>query len=219
MVNIEQWTADFCAALEKTFQNRVLFIGLQGSYSRGEATEKSDIDMVVILDKLDYSDVQRYSDMLDTLADRELCCGFLSCKEDLANWDVPDLFQLFHDTIPLRGDLGGLIPGITDEDVVRAIKAGLCSIYHICVHNSLYGKKERTLKNLYKSASFVVQAIVYRETGEFVRTQKELLERAAPSDKPVISEFIRLKGGGEADLAALSGLLFDWVRYRLNDLG
>ncbi|MBR4555106.1 MAG: nucleotidyltransferase domain-containing protein [Ruminococcus sp.] len=219
MIDIEKWTSEFCAALENTFRNRVLFIGLQGSYSRGEATDKSDIDMVVILDKLDYSDVQRYSDMLDTLTHRELCCGFLSCREDLAKWDVPDLFQLFHDTAALRGDLGSLIPEITDEDVVRAIKTGLCSIYHICVHNSLYGRKERTLKNLYKSASFVIQAIVYRETGEFVRTQRELLERAGDSEKPIISEFIRLKKGGEADLAALSELLFDWVRYRLNDLG
>lgn len=219
MTDIDKWTADFCTALDKTFPDRVLFIGLQGSYSRGEATDKSDIDMVVILDRLGYSDVQRYSDMLDTLTDRELCCGFLSCKEDLANWDVPDLFQLFHDTVPLRGDLGRLIPPIHDEDVVRAIKTGLCSIYHICVHNSVYGKKESTLKNLYKSASFVIQAIVYRETGEFVRTQRELLERAGDSEKPIISEFIRLKKGGEADLAALSKLLFDWVRYRLNDLG
>lgn len=38
--------------LNKSFRDRVWFVGLQGSYGRGEATETSDIDIVVILDEL-----------------------------------------------------------------------------------------------------------------------------------------------------------------------
>ena len=52
MVNLSTWLHTFLSALEETFPNRVWFVGLQGSYARGEATEASDIDIVVILDEL-----------------------------------------------------------------------------------------------------------------------------------------------------------------------
>ena len=52
MIDITTWMANFLQALNKTFANRVWFVGLQGSYGRGEATETSDIDVVVILNEL-----------------------------------------------------------------------------------------------------------------------------------------------------------------------
>lgn len=217
MTDIDNWIKLFTAALDEAFPSRVLFIGLQGSYSRGEATDQSDIDMVVILDTLSFEDIQRYSKLLDTLPHRELTCGFLSCKADLANWDVPDLFQLYHDTLPLRGSLDGLIPPITDADIDRAIKAGLCSIYHICVHNSVHGKKERTLRGLCKSASFVVQAIVYRQRGEFVRYLSDLIEKADEPEKPIVKAFMNMKSGGDIELLPYSEMLFKWAQYRLNE--
>jgi len=66
--------------LTETFGDRVWFVGLQGSYARGEATETSDIDIVVILDELSASDIQIYNAMLEMLSHRELICGFLAGK-------------------------------------------------------------------------------------------------------------------------------------------
>ena len=43
------------------------FVGLQGSFARGEATETRDVDPVVILDELSASDIQAYNAMLDVL--------------------------------------------------------------------------------------------------------------------------------------------------------
>ena len=63
--------------MNEVFANRVWFFGLQGSYGRGEAKETSDIDVVVILDELNASDIQTYQNMLDTLPHRELICGFV----------------------------------------------------------------------------------------------------------------------------------------------
>ena len=80
MVDIEVWMHTFLKALEETFHQRVWFVGLQGSYGRGEATETSDIDMVVILEELSAKDIEAYNRMLDTLPHRELICGFLSGK-------------------------------------------------------------------------------------------------------------------------------------------
>ena len=52
MIDIEPWLARFDRLLRETFGDRIQFAGLQGSYARGEATESSDIDLVVLLDAL-----------------------------------------------------------------------------------------------------------------------------------------------------------------------
>ena len=52
MIDISVWTKNFLQTLNETFGNRVWFVGLQGSYGRGEAHDASDIDIVVILDRL-----------------------------------------------------------------------------------------------------------------------------------------------------------------------
>ena len=67
MIDINVWMNDFLQKLNEVFANRVWFVGLQGSYGRGEATDTSDIDVVVILDELNVSDIQTYHNMLDTL--------------------------------------------------------------------------------------------------------------------------------------------------------
>ena len=48
MIDINVWMNDFLQKLNELFANRVWFVGLQGSYGRGDATETSDIDVVVI---------------------------------------------------------------------------------------------------------------------------------------------------------------------------
>lgn len=43
-----------------SFGKRLLYVGLQGSYLRDEAGEKSDIDIMVVLDELDVSALAEY---------------------------------------------------------------------------------------------------------------------------------------------------------------
>ena len=88
MIEITGWMKGFLQKLDNIFGKRVFFVGLQGSYGRGEATETSDIDVVVILDELTVMDLQTYSAMLDTLPHRELICGFLSGKDEIMNWEI-----------------------------------------------------------------------------------------------------------------------------------
>lgn len=53
MLNIESWLPLWSRAVLERFGGRVLFLGLQGSRARGEAREDSDIDTVLVLDRLD----------------------------------------------------------------------------------------------------------------------------------------------------------------------
>ena len=215
MIDVKIWMDKFLSKLNETFGERVWFAGLQGSYGRGEATEKSDIDTVVILDELSASDIKIYNDMLDTLPERELICGFISGKNEILNWESSDLFQFYYDTRPIKGSFDELLEKIDDSAVEKAIKSGACNIYHGCVHNMLYEKDEEILKALYKSASFVVQAICFKETGKYVTRQKDLLEVVADEEKIIVETFLNLKSGGAVDFKRMSENLFEWSKKHI----
>mgnify|MGYP002517313903 FL=1 len=212
MVDINAWLDEFFKKLNAVFGSRVWFVGLQGSYARGEATETSDIDVVVILNEFTVSDIQAYNDMLDTLPHRELICGFVSGKDEILNWEPADLFQFYHDTTPIKGSLDELLPKIDSVAVDRAIKIGACNIYHGCVHNMLHTKNEDILKGLYKAASFVVQAIVFKQTGEYIKHQNQLLQESLPEERIVLETFLRYKNGEAVDFATASAILFEWSK-------
>ena len=146
MIDINNWINRFLKVLDDTFGERVWFVGLQGSYGRGEARDTSDIDVVVILDQLSVTDIQRYNTMLDTLPNRKLICGFVSGKNELLNWEPSDLFQFYHDTTPIKGSLDEVVAVVDETAVNRAIKIGACNIYHGCVHNMVHKKSEDILK-------------------------------------------------------------------------
>lgn len=216
MINIEYFKTAFLTALEQTFPNRVWFVGLQGSYGRGEATEDSDIDMVVILDELSCADIAAYNAMLDRLPHRELICGFLSGKEELLNWEPADLFQFYYDTTPIQGSMEKLLSVIDREAVNRAIHTAACNIYHGCVHNMLYEKDAEMLKGLYKAASFAVQAIYFRDTGRYIRLQTKLMDTVGADEKAIVQTFLHLKNGGEVCFLEMSEELYLWTKKEIN---
>ena len=216
MIDITVWINQFLQTINEIFGNRVWFVGLQGSYSRGEAKETSDIDIVVILDELSVADIQTYNTMLDSLPHRELICGFLSGKEDILNWEPSDLFQFYHDTTPIKGNLDELLSLIDDTAVDRSIKNGVCNIFHSCVHNMLYEKSEEILKGLYKSASFVVQAICFKQTGKYISRQKDLLSIVSSDERVIIETFLSLRNDGMIDFYKMSEVLFIWAKKWIN---
>lgn len=218
MIDINVWMNEFIRKLNETFANRVWFVGLQGSYGRGEATATSDIDVVVILDKLSASDIQTYNDMLETLPHRELICGFVSGKDEILNWEPSDLFQFYHDTTPIKGSLDELLPLIDRTAIERAIKTGACNIYHGCVHNMLHEKSEELLKGLYKAASFVVQAIVFKQTGNYIKHQSQLIQTASTEERTIIESFLKYKNSEAVDFDKASRTLFEWSKKWIKNL-
>lgn len=211
MVDIQNWIATFTNKVEQTFSDRVWFIGLQGSYARGEATDASDIDAVVVLDELRIDDLEVYRDMLDTLPSRDLICGFISGKTELLNWEPSDLFQFYYDTAPIKGALDPLLEKIDKQVVKRAIKIGACNVYHSCAHNFVHEKSDAILRSLYKSAVFVLQAIYFYETGKHIKSKAELRNAIDPPSAVLEIEYA-LKQGAEVQFKEMSSLLLDWSK-------
>lgn len=205
------WIDRYIEALKARFGQRVWFAGVQGSYGRGEATEGSDIDMVVILDALTPEDIAAYDAMLDTLEHRELACGFLSGRAEIMGWEPSDLFQFCNDTRPIMGSLDAVMALVDSAAVARAVRMGAGNVYHGCVHNMLYEKDPDLLRGLYKSAGFVVRARTWQQTGHYYGPLAALMEHARREDRPVVATYMAMRAGEAPSFREASEALFLWA--------
>ena len=212
--DIDNWMEQYLEKLKSLFGSRLFFVGLQGSYGRGEPTESSDIDVVVILNHVTTKDLKAYSTLLDTLSNREKVCGFISGLQELKNWERSDLFQFYHDTTPVLGSIDFLLPMISKEDICRAIRIGACNIYHMCGHNMVHEKDTEILKALYKSAAFTVQAVYFDQTKTYLKNKVDLISMLQPQDREILKTCIMLRkqpGIEQDEFERLSELLFNWA--------
>ena len=79
--DINVWLNEIIDKVKAAFGERLLFIGLQGSYNRCEATSDSDIDLVVIIDELTFNDIKIYKKIVAEMPYSNKACGFLHTQE------------------------------------------------------------------------------------------------------------------------------------------
>ena len=193
MVDIHSWMDAYQTARLDLFGGRVLLIGLQGSYARGEAREDSDIDVVLILDTVSFKDLKRYREALDALACRPLICGFVSGRREITGWCKADLFQFYHDTVALYGDLDALIPPFNATDVRAAVLAGACGLYHAASHMVLHHFDVQELRGLFKQAFFVLQARCFQTSGKYLKNRVVLEKALSGRDLDMLRSCTRMR--------------------------
>ncbi len=185
MTDIDKWMENYKKLMLETFGGRVWFIGIQGSRGRGEAEENSDIDVVLILDRLLQDDLFIYEKAVSKLPERKLLCGFVSGLSELSNWDRADLFQFCHDTEDIFGSLNDLRLSVKRQDAERAAHSGACNIYHGLIHNMLHEKSHEILQGLFKQAGFVLRAVYFCENGIFLKRRDELVSAFEGDEKKI----------------------------------
>ena len=189
MVEIENWMKGLAGKLTEKFGSRLLFLGLQGSYGRGEADEDSDIDVVTVLDRVELSDLDAYRAIVRAMPEGEKACGFLCGAAELKNWPKYDLCQLARDVRPIRGEWEPLLPDMGRNDLADAAAIGASGLYHAACHTYLYGNKERWpgfLRNAHKSAFFVLRALHELRTGENARAKRDLLPWLSGDERKIL---------------------------------
>ncbi len=72
----------------------------------------------------------------------------------------------------------------------------------------LHEKSNEILYGLYRSASFVVQAIVFAQTGKYIKSQKELLGVVSADERKIVETFLKLKKGDAVEFDTMSHELF-----------
>ena len=185
-MDINSFMESFKENLLSLFGDSLLFIGLQGSYGRGEAKETSDIDPVIILKQCRKDELLRYRDYIDTLSEKDILCGFVSSIDELRAWESADRAQLVLDTRPLYGNLEGLCPPITGDDIKGAVLQGACAIYHATSHNILHARNWSILPELYKSAGFTIRMKHYLQAGVYVSAFRELITVVDEEEKAIL---------------------------------
>lgn len=210
-MDIQCWLHDFTDKLMAVFGKKIVFLGLQGSYARGEHTDGSDIDVVVIFDSLDFETLKTYKQFISSMPCSEKICGFVSGREELSAWDKADLFQFYYDTKPMAGSLDMLIKRPGRAEAAKAVHVNVCSLYHMCSHNYLHAADKDVLKSLYKAAAFVVRAKYFAENGIYISRFKELSEKAGNEEKEILKIAERIKNEGTVDFEADSCRLLTWL--------
>ncbi len=216
---------DYCrrlkAALLASFGQRLCYMGLQGSWLRGEATEHSDIDIVVILDDLNCADMDQYRKIIEGLGDFERSCGFICSKEDLRCWNPLEACQLLHTTRDLYGELTEFLPRWTMEDERNYVKLSLNNLYHALCHSYIHGERENMaceLPGYYKSAFFILQNTYFLENGVFVQTKGELLTCLQGRDREILETNLAFGAGAAVDFERDFSRLLDWCQRKLAHL-
>ena len=213
--DIEKYIQELIRRLQEQFGERLVYVGLQGSFRRGEADEHSDIDIMVTLERLDAADLDRYRGIIAALPAFERSCGFISGRGELKNWPRHEICQLLHETKDCYGSLRPLLPDFSRADVENHIRMSIGNLYHLLCHGRIHGAPEECadrLRGLYKAVFYILQNSFYLQTGEWVMTGAELAARLSGSDREVMQMALTVRSGAEFDTEKAFTLLFDWCR-------
>ncbi len=206
---------EFKEKLAGFFGERLLYLGLQGSRRRGEADENSDIDLVVVLDKLAPADLDAYKKIVLTMPEAGKVCGFISGRTELANWPKYEIFQFTNDTKDYFGKLKDFAPTVSDEDIKYFVKISAANLYHGLCHERLFSdilNNREMLKAFYKPAYFVLSNVHYLRTRHYPGSKKELSGLLKGDDLKVLQTSEQLRTNPPADLNAAYELLLNWSR-------
>ena len=212
MFDLNIYLHDLISCCKTSFGNRLLYVGLQGSYLRGEAHEDSDIDVMVILDHFSVRDMDLYREILKRIGFYEKSCGFICGKEEMTRWNPLEVCQLRHTTKDLFGILTDYLPSATREDEINYVKFSLGNLYHEICHRYIHADRDknvRKLRDTCKGVFFLIQNLHYLESGRFVLTKRELKEAVSPEDRQAL-ELAELPDGYDFDHAFAA--LFAWCQ-------
>ena len=218
MVNIDKYISELISHLKDKFESRLLYVGLQGSYLRCEATETSDIDIMVIIDELSVSDLKAYRSIIENMEHFEKSCGFICSKDDLLNWNPLEIANLLGATENYYGTLSDFTPSYNEKDIRNFIKISLNNLYHEICHGYIHGAEEQNKINLraaYKSVFFILQNLYLLKTGKFILYKAELLFLLYGKDEEIFKKSIELSKNKDYDFDECFSLLFNWCQETL----
>jgi len=207
--------------LKTVFAERLAYVGLQGSYLRGEAHEGSDIDIMLVVENLSVADMDTYRQIISQLDFPEKSCGFICSKADLAHWNPLEIFHVLNSTRDCYGPLSNLIPEYSRQDVIHFIKYSLNNLYHEICHRYIHADREKSVANLpfsLKGVFFILQNLHWLRTGNYISTKSELLAALTGKDRQVLQMSIEIPGSGAYDFDACFECLFSWCQETLASL-
>ena len=215
MIDIDVYITQLIDLLKARFGSRLLYVGLQGSYLRGEATDHSDIDVMVVLDDLCVADLDNYREIIQNMDHYDLSCGFICGKEELLKWNPLEICHLINTTKDYYGTIASCVPAYSEADVRNFCKMSVNNIYHEICHRYIHASKEINIEALpgtYKGVFFILQNLYYLSSGEFVATKMELLPLLTGKSYEVLKRALELADCTMYDFDDSFKLLLNWCQ-------
>lgn len=219
MVDIENYISRLIDALQQKLGTRLLYVGLQGSYLRGEANDSSDIDIMVVIDALSVADLDCYRAIIQSMEHAEKSCGFICSKADITHWNPLEICHLLNNTRDCFGELHALVPEYTEKDIRNFVKLSLNNLYHEICHRYIHAERNKSIEKLsgaYKSVFFILQNLYYLKNGEYIGTKSELLPLLEGKNRAVMTRAMELQNGIAYDFSESFELLFTWCQEALH---
>ena len=221
MFHTDAYLQELTEAMKRTFGKRLLYVGLQGSYLRGEATEDSDLDVMVIIDRLSVQDLSAYRAIISQMESYEKSCGFICGKDEFSKWNPLELCHVLHTTRDYYGTLSKLLPRYEKQDVLNFVKISLSNLYHEICHRYVHADSNRNVQELpmaYKGVFFILQNLYYLRTGVFRQTKKELLCVLEGEDREIMDLSLAIGAGQTYDFEQAFEKLFLWCQKTMTQL-
>ena len=212
MFQLQSYLDRLIPECKTAFGDRLLYVGLQGSYLRGEAHADSDIDIMLVLDRMTVDDMKTYQGILKRIGRYEKSCGFICGGEELKRWNPLEVCQLMHTTKDLFGCLTDYLPNATRADEINYVKYSLGNLYHELCHRYIHADRDKNRKKFRdscKSIFFLLQNLHYLESGVFAVTKRELRSIASEKDRIVLSV---TELPEDYDFDRMFRLVFDWIQ-------
>lgn len=221
MFRLETYIKELLSALKDSFGDRLIYIGLQGSYLRNEQNENSDIDIMAVIDELTTNDLICYRSILKKVGYFEKSCGFICGKAELAAWNPLEICHLLYTTKDLYGTLAELVPVYSKNDQRNFIKLSICNLYHELCHRYIHSDKENNIAKLpltYKAVFFILQNLYYYENNVFYNSKSDLINHLEGKSREVMLAASNIQKNSEYDFDYSFNLLFSWCQEILNRL-
>lgn len=189
MFDVDCYMLKLIGECKSTFRDRLLYVGLQGSYMRDEANENSDIDVMIILENFSVADMDKYRVILKKIGAYEKSCGFICGKDEITRWNPLEVCQLRYTTKDLFGRLEDYLPSATREDEINYVRLSLGNLYHELCHRYIHQNREKNitaLRGTCKSMFFLIQNLHFLESGIFAVTKQELKEQVSAEDRVIL---------------------------------
>ena len=212
MIDIEDYLQNLIGACKSTFRERLLYVGLQGSYMREEATDQSDIDVMILLEDFSVADMDAYRKILKKIGAYEKSCGFICGRNEMLLWTPLEVCQLRHTTKDVFGELKDFLPPAARQDEINYVKLSLGNLYHELCHRYIHADREKNtaaFRRTCKSAFFLIQNLHFLESGSFAVTKRELKEQVSEEDRAILE---MAEYPDEYDFDTAFQLLFRWCQ-------
>ena len=190
MFELNEYLRELISECKSAFGGRLMYVGLQGSYLRGEAKDDSDIDVMVILDEFSVKDMDEYRGILQKIGFFEKSCGFICGRDEMARWNPLEVCQLKNTTKDLYGTLSQYLPDANAEDEINYVKFSLGNLYHELCHRYIHADREKNavkFRATCKGLFFLIQNLHYLESGEFAAAKSDLKEKVSVEDRRALT--------------------------------